>query len=151
MGIEDRLRELQIDLPEVAPAGNYLPSCRVGNLIFISGQLPKVEGRIAFRGRVGKEVDLESARRAAKACVANLLAVLKQDLGSLDRVKKVVRLTGYVNSFPGFQEQHKVVDGASDLLVEIFGDSGRHSRVSVGVVELPMGAAVELEMIVEIK
>lgn len=151
MGIDDRLRELQIDLPEVSPAGNYLPSCRVGNLVFISGQIPKVEGRIAFRGRVGKEIDLESARRAARACVANLLAVLKQDVGSLERVKRVVRVVGYVNSFPGFQEQHKVIDAASDLLVEVFGEAGRHSRVSVGVVELPLGASVEVEMIVEIK
>ncbi|MBI4373292.1 MAG: RidA family protein [Deltaproteobacteria bacterium] len=151
MSIEERLRELQIDLPEVAVAGNYLPSCRTGNLVFISGQLPKVEGKIAFRGHVGKEIDLESARRGARACVANLLAALKQEIGALDRVKKVVRVTGYVSSFPGFQEQHKVIDAASDLLVELFGEPGRHSRVSVGVVELPLGAAVELEMIVEIK
>lgn len=149
--IEARLKELQIVLPEVAVAGNYLPAVRVGNMVFVSGQLPKVEGKIAFRGRVGKDLNLESARRAARACLINSLAVLNQELGNLDRLKRVIRLTGYVNSYPGFQEQAKVMDAASDLLVEIFGEAGKHSRVSVGVVELPLGAAVEIDMIAEIR
>src|SRR3989338_2724880 len=140
MAIEDRLRELQILLPEVAAVGNYLPAVRSGNLLFLSGQLPKVEGKIAYRGRVGREVTLENARRAARACVINLLAVLKQELGSLDKVKKIVRVVGYVNSYPGFQDQAKVMDAASDLLVELFVENGRHARVAVGVVELPLGA-----------
>ena len=147
--IEERLEELKITLPEVVVAGNYLPAVRVGNLVFVSGQLPKVEGKIPFKGRVGKDLDLEGGRRAARACLINILAVLKQELGTLGRVRRVVRLTGYINSYPGFQEQAKVMDGASDLLIEIFGDRGRHSRVSVGVVELPLGAAVEIEMIAE--
>lgn len=149
--IEERLKELQIVLPEVQPAGNYLPAVRTGNLLFISGQLPKVEGRIAFRGRVGKDLNVESARRAAKACLTNVLAVIKQEMGTLDKVKKIVRLTGYINTYPGFNDHPKVMDAASDLLVEIFGDLGRHSRVVVGVVELPMAAAMEMEMIAEVK
>jgi enamine deaminase RidA (YjgF/YER057c/UK114 family) len=151
MSIEKRLEELHLLLPEVQTAGNYLPALRTGNLVFVSGQLPKVEGKIAFKGRVGKDLNLETARRAAKACLANILAVLKQELGSLDKVKKIVRLTGYINTYPGFNEHPKVMDAASDLLVEIFGEAGRHSRTVVGVVELPLGAAMEMEAIVEIK
>lgn len=151
MKIEDRLHELHITLPEVSPAGNYLPAVRSGNLLFISGQLPKVEGKIAFRGRVGKDLNLESARRAAKACLANILAVIVHELGSLEKIKKIVRLTGYINTYPGFNDHPKVMDAASDQLVEIFGDVGRHSRIVVGVVELPMGAAMEMEMIAEVK
>ncbi len=150
MAIEDRLKELQITLPEVQPVGNYLPACRVGNLLFVSGQLPKVEGRIAFRGPVGGDLNLETARRAARACVINILAVLKQELGKLDRVKRFVRITGYVASAPGFEDQAKVMDGATDLLVEVFGEKGRPTRVSVGVSELPLGASVEAEAIVEV-
>lgn len=138
-------------LPEVSPVGNYLPAVRTGNLVFVSGQLPKVEGRIAFKGRVGKDLNVESARRAARACLTNILAVLKQELGSLDKIRKIVRLTGYINTYPGFSEHPKVLDAASDLLVEIFGDAGRHSRVAIGVVELPLGAAMEMEAVVEVK
>lgn len=151
MDINNRLKELKLELPEVVPVGNYLPACRVGNMVYVSGQLPKVEGRIAFRGKVGLDVDLETARRAARACVANLLAVLKFELGSLEKVKRIVRVTGYINSSPGFQDQAKVMDAASDLFVEIFGESGRHSRVSVGVAELPLGAAVEIDLVAEVK
>jgi enamine deaminase RidA (YjgF/YER057c/UK114 family) len=151
MSVETKLKELHVVLPEVQPAGNYVPAVRSGNLLFISGQLPKVEGKIAFRGRVGKDLNIESARRAARACVANLLAVLKQELGSLDKIKKIVRLTAYLNTYPGFHDHPKVLDAASDLLVEIFGEGGRHSRVAVGVVELPLGAAIEMEMIVEVR
>lgn len=151
MGFEDKLKELHIVLPEVQPAGNYLPAIRTGNLIFVSGQLPKMEGKIAFRGRIGKDLNLESARRAARACIANILAVLKQELGSLEKIKKIVRLAGYINTYPGFNDHPKVMDAASDLLVEIFGEAGKHSRVAVGVVELPLGAAIEMEMIVEVR
>ena len=145
MAVEDKLKELHIILPEVQPAGNYLPAIRTGNLIFVSGQLPKMEGKIAFRGRVGKDLNLESARRAARACIANILAVLKQELGSLEKVRKIVRLAGYINTYPGFNDHSRVMDAASDLLVEIFGEAGKHSRVAVGVVELPLGAAIEME------
>ena len=151
MKIEDRIKELNIVLPEVPPLGNYLPAVRTGNLVFISGQLPKMEGRIAFKGRVGRDLNLESARRAAKACLANVLSVLKEEIGTLDKVKKFVRITSYINTYPGFNEHSKVMDAASDLLVEIFGEAGKHSRVVVGVVELPLVAAMEMEAIVEVR
>ncbi len=151
MSVDDRLKELHIVLPEVQPAGNYVPAVRTGNLVFLSGQLPKVEGKIAFKGRVGRDVNLESARRAARACVTNLLAALKQEIGSLDKVKKVIRVIGYINTYPGFNDHSKVLDAASDLLVEIFGEAGRHSRVAVGVVELPLGACLEMEMVAEVR
>ena len=149
--IEKKLAELQVTLPEVEPAGNYLPAVRTGNIVFISGQLPKVEGRIAFKGRVGRDLNLESARRAARACVANLLAALKGEIANLDQVKRILRLTGYINTYPGFSEHAKVLDAASELLIDIFGEAGKHSRVAVGVVELPLGAAIEMEMIVEVR
>lgn len=148
--IENRLGELQIILPEVVPAGHYVPAVRSGSLLFVSGQLPKVEGKIAFRGRVGKDLTLETARRAARACLLNILAVLHQELGTLDKVKKILRVTGYINTYPGFNDHPKVLDAASDLLIEIFGETGQHSRVAVGVVELPLGAAMEMEMIAEV-
>ena len=151
MSVDDRLKELHIVLPEVQPAGNYVPAVRTGNLVFLSGQLPKVEGKIAFKGRVGRDVNLESARRAARACVTNRLAALKLEIGSLDKVKKVIRVIGYINTYPGFNDHSKVLDAASDLLVEIFGEAGRHSRVAVGVVELPLGACLEMEMVAEVR
>lgn len=150
-GIEAKLQELHIVLPEVTPAGNYLPAQRSGNLLYVSGQLPKVEGRIAFKGRVGKDLNVESARRAAKACLTNILAVLQQELGTLDKVKKIVKLNGYINTYPGFSEHPKVMDAASDLLVEIFGDAGRHARTVIGVVELPLGASMEMDLIAEVR
>ncbi len=149
--IEDKLKELHIDLPEAPPAGNYVPAVRVGNLVFVSGQLPKVEGRIAFKGRVGKDLNIETARRAAKACLANVLAALKSEIGSLDKVRRIVRMTGYINTYPGFSEHPKVLDAASEQLVEIFGEAGKHSRVAVGVVELPLGASMEMEIIAEVR
>jgi enamine deaminase RidA (YjgF/YER057c/UK114 family) len=150
-GVESRLKELQIVLPEVQPAGHYLPAQRAGNLLFVSGQLPKVEGRIAFKGRVGKDLNVESARRAAKACLANILAVMLQELGSLDKVKKIVKLTGYINTYPGFSEHPKVMDAASEQLIEIFGDAGRHARTVIGVVELPLGSSMEMDLIAEVR
>ena len=149
--IASKLKELQISLPEVQPAGNYVPAQRSGNLLFVSGQLPKVEGRIAFKGRVGKDLNVESARRAAKACLANILAVMQQELGTLDKVKKIVKLTGYINTYPGFSEHPKVMDAASELLVEIFGDAGRHARTVIGVVELPLGSSMEMDLIAEVR
>jgi enamine deaminase RidA (YjgF/YER057c/UK114 family) len=110
-----------------------------------------VEGRIAFKGRVGKDLNVESARRAAKACLSNILAVMQQELGTLDKVKKIVKLTGYINTYPGFSEHPKVMDAASDLLVEIFGDAGRHARTVIGVVELPLGASMEMDLIAEVR
>ncbi|MDO8461939.1 MAG: RidA family protein [Deltaproteobacteria bacterium] len=149
MGIDQRLRDLQIQLPEIQVAGLYQPAVKTGNLIFVSGQLPKSEGRIVSQGKLGGDVTLEIGRRAARTCLVNVLAVLKSELGSLDKVKQIIRLTGYVASAPGFKDQPKVIDGASELLVELFGPLGRHSRVAVGVAELPMGASVEIDLIAE--
>ena len=149
---EEKLKLLKVPLYEPAPSeGNYVPCVRTGNLLFISGQLPKVGPQLAFKGRLGKEVSLDNGKRAAKQALANALAVARWDLGSLDKVKRVVRLTGYINSFPGFSDQAKVMDGASDLLGEVFGDQGKHSRVSVGVTDLPLGATIEIDLILEVK
>lgn len=151
MKIADRLEELHIQLPEVAAAGNYSPVLKSGRHVYVSGQLPKTEGRIAHKGRVGREVTLESARKAARLAIINCLAALQDHLGSLDKVQRIVKVTGYITSAVGFTEQHKVMDAASDLLVDIFGPTGKHARAAVGVVELPLGACIEIDMIVETK
>ncbi len=149
--IEQKLAELHIILPEVQAIGHYLPAVKTGNLLFVSGQLPKVEGRIAYKGRVGKDLDIEGGKRAGKACLVNILAAMKQELGSLDRVKRIVRLNGYINTYPGFNDHVKIMDAVSEQLVEIFGEAGQHSRTVIGVVELPLGAAMEMDLIAEVK
>ncbi len=151
MSFDKRIQELQIDLPEVEALGNYKPAVKSGRFVHISGQLPKSEGRIAYVGRVGRELTLEAGRRAARLCIINCLAALKSEIGKLDKVTRVVKITGYVTSGVGFREQHKVLDAASELLVEVFGPAGKHARAAVGVVELPMGAPVEIDMICEVK
>lgn len=151
MSIEKRLTELQIILPEVTPAGQYSPAVKTGRFVFVSGQIPKTEGRLAYAGRVGRELSLEDGRKAARLCVINALAALKGEIGSLDKVQKVVKLTGFITSGVGFLDLHKVMDAASELIVDIFGQAGRHARSTAGVVELPMGAAVEIDMLVEVK
>jgi enamine deaminase RidA (YjgF/YER057c/UK114 family) len=150
VSFEKRIQELHIDLPEVAAVGNYAPAVKTGRLVYVSGQLPKAEGRLTHTGRVGRELGLEEGRRAARTCAINALAALKSAVGSLDKVQRIVKLTGYVTSSVGFQDHHKVIDAASDLLVEIFGPAGKHARAVVGVVELPMGAPVEIELIAEV-
>jgi len=152
MKAEDKLKELGIALPEVTkPLAAYAPYVRSGNLLFISGTLPMVEGRLLATGTVGREVDLEEANRCARTCAINMLAVLKSAIGDLDRTIRIVKLTGYVASDPGFSHQPKVVDGASVLLCEVFGERGVHSRAAVGVASLPLGCPVELEMIAEVE
>lgn len=147
-----KLKELKIQLTEpVSTEGNYVPCVRTGNLLFISGQLPKIGPQLAFKGRLGKEISLDNGQRAAKQALANALAIAKWELGSLDKVKKVVRMNGYINSYPGFIEQAKVMDAASEMLVQIFGESGKHSRVTVGVTDLPLLATVEIDLILEVK
>ncbi|OGQ26856.1 MAG: hypothetical protein A3I75_05060 [Deltaproteobacteria bacterium RIFCSPLOWO2_02_FULL_50_16] len=151
MDIEKRLREFKIILPEVESVGNYLLTRKVGNLVYISGQLPKVEGRIVFKGRVGRDTRLETGQKAARICVINALAALKAEIGDLNRIRQIVHLRGFVASAIGFTDHHKIIDAASSLLVDIFGDAGKHARAAVGVVDLPLGAPVEIEMIVEIR
>ena len=148
--IEDRLRELSIELPTPpSPAGSYIPVVTTGNLAFVSGQIPMKEGKVIFEGKVPEQQSLESARDAAKICIINGLAQLKANLGSLDKITKFVRISGFVNSNPEFTEQPKVINAASDLLVEIFGDMAKHSRIAVGVASLPLNSTVEIDMVVE--
>jgi enamine deaminase RidA (YjgF/YER057c/UK114 family) len=147
--IEERLRERGIALPEAAsPAFNYVPVTVHRGVGYVSGQLPKVGGDIRVRGKVGGAVSLETARGEARLCILQGLACLKQALGSLDRIERILKVTGYVASAAGFNDQPKVLDAASDLLVEIFGEAGRHARAAVGVAELPRDAAVEIELVV---
>ncbi len=149
---EQKLKALKIQLTEpVPPEGAYVPCVRTGSLLFVSGQLPKVGPQLAFKGRLGKEVSLDNGKRAARQALANALSIVKWKLGSLDKVKQIVRMTGYVSSYPGFTDQAKVMDSASELLGDIFGESGKHSRVTVGVTDLPGGATVEVELVLEVK
>ena len=148
--IEDRLRELSIEIPTPpSPAGSYIPIVITGNLAFVSGQIPMKQGKIVFEGKVPDMQSLDSASEAAKICIINGLSQLKANLGSLDRITKFVRISGFVNSSPEFTEQPKVINAASDLLVEIFGDMAKHSRIAVGVASLPLNSTVEIDMVVE--
>lgn len=148
--IERRLAELGLKLPETAPAAaNYVPVARAGFFLFVSGQLPMQDGKLAYIGRVGEALSLEEGQAAARLCALNLIAQLRAALdGDLDRVERIVRIGGFVASAEAFTAQPQVVNGASDLLVEVFGDAGRHARAAIGVNVLPLGAAVELEGLV---
>ena len=148
--IEEKLKELGIEIPTPPnPAGSYIPVVTTGNLAFVSGQIPMKEGKVIFEGKVPENQSVESARDAAKICIINGLAQLNVNLGSLDKITKFVRISGFVNSNPNFAEQPKVINAASDLLVEIFGDMAKHSRIAVGVASLPLNSTVEIDMIVE--
>lgn len=146
--IEQRLSELGITLPEAAmPAFQYVPVTLFDRIAFVSGQLPR-QGETLITGKVGAEVSLDRAREAASLCVIQGLACLKQALGSLDRIERILKVTGFVASAPMFNLQPKVIDAASELLVEVFGEGGRHARSAVGVAELPRNVCVEIELIV---
>lgn len=146
-----QLARMKIDLPTVAaPVGSYVPAVRLGSQVLTSGQLPMQAGRLICTGKVGKDVTVEQAAEAAKVAVLNGLAAAAQVAGGIDRIDRVIRLAVFVNSAPGFTDQPKVANGASDFLAEVFGESGRHVRAAVGVAELPLDAAVELELVVEI-
>jgi enamine deaminase RidA (YjgF/YER057c/UK114 family) len=151
--IEQKLLEKLIRLPLIPkPLGEYLPISKVGHLVYVSGQLPIKDGSLGpFQGRLGKEISLEAGQRAAQWCTFNALAHLKRDLGSLEKIKRVVKLTGYVAGMPGFNQQAEVLNGASKILVELFGENGKHARVAVGVTDLPKGACVEIEYIFEVE
>lgn len=149
--VEDRLREIGIEIsPPPAPQGAYQPAVISGNLIFISGQLPIKEGRLLYRGKVGSDVSIEEGMDAARLAAINSISVMKGELGDLGRIKRIVKLTGYVSNAPGFDMQAKVINGASQFFYDVFGDTGRHARAAVGVYELPLGAPVEIEVIAEI-
>jgi len=149
---EERLAELGLPLPPAPkPVGAYVPAVRTGNLLFVSGQLPLKGGSLVATGHVGAEVSLEAAQACARQAALNALAVVAAEAGGLSSVVRIVRLTGHVASAPGFRDQAKVLNAASELLGQVFGDAGRHSRAALGPAELPLGAPVELEMIVEIR
>ena len=151
MSFENRLVELGLTLPSPPkPVATYVPFLQVGSLLFLSGVVPSRNGQIMFCGKLGREYSKEEGYEATKITLLNALANIRLALGTLDRVKRVVKMTGYVASQEGFVEQPFVINGASDLLVKIFGEAGRHARVAVGVAELPLGVPVELELIVEI-
>jgi enamine deaminase RidA (YjgF/YER057c/UK114 family) len=148
---EERLQQLGVDLPAPAvPVAAYVPTVRTGNLVYVSGQVPTVEGRPTHLGHLGADVDLEAGRDAARTCAINVIAALKAELGELSQVRRVVKVTGFVASTAGFTDAPKVVNAASELFGEVFGDAGRHARAAVGVAALPLGVPVEVEAIVEV-
>jgi enamine deaminase RidA (YjgF/YER057c/UK114 family) len=150
--IEKKLESLGLSLPPAAePSFNYVPVTVHGGVAYVSGQMPKVDGEVRVFGKVGAEVDLETAREQARICLLQGLACLRAELGSLDRIERILRINGYIASASGFNAQPKVLDAASDLLVEIFGPAGVHARTAVGVAELPRNAAVEIEMTVAVR
>lgn len=152
MSANDRLAALGIELPEVpAPAGAYLPARVSGNLLFTAGQLPMVGGKLLATGKVGAEVEPDAAKLMARQCAINALAAITAALGDLDRVTGVIKVVGFVASTPDFTGQPGVINGASELLGEVFGDAGKHARSAVGVPVLPLDAPVEVEMVVEFR
>jgi len=151
LNIENKLEDLGIVLSDSPkPLGSYRPAVISGKLIFISGQLPLKDGELLYRGKVDNDISLEQASSASRQCAINSLSVLKSVLGDLDKVGRIVKVTGYVASSQGFGNQADVINGASDLYYEVFGDIGVHARAAVGVSELPLNSPVEVELIVEI-
>ena len=146
-----RLRELGLELPAVAePAGSYVPATRIGRLIFTAGQLPFEEGELRTTGKVGDGVRPEEAREAARLCALNALAAAASEAGGIDRIARVVKVTGFVASAPNFNRQPEVINGASELIGEVFGEAGLHARSAVGVAELPLDAPVEVELVAQL-
>ncbi len=151
MGAEERLKEMGLELPApAAPVGNYVPAVRTGNLVFLSGHGPVGKDRVVT-GKVGSDLTVEEGYEAAKIVAIGLLGSLKDLIGTLDKVRRIVKLLGMVNCDPSFMDQPQVINGASDLLVEVFGEEGRHARSAVGMNALPFNIAVEIEMIVEVE
>ena len=152
MSVEETLTRLGLALPSAPkPLATYIPACRAGDLLFVSGVLPFQNGKLSITGKLGNELTVEQGYEATRVALLNGLAIIQQELGSFDRIKRIVRLTGHVASAPGFGDQPAVVNGASDLLVELFGEIGRHARLALGAAELPLHAPVELELIVHVK
>lgn len=148
---EERIAELGLELPEVvAPLASYVPAARTGSLVYTSGQVPIVKGEMVATGKVGAEVSPERAAELARICALNAIAALKAEVGELSRVVRIVKVVGFVASAPGFGGHPQVINGASDLLGEVFGDAGRHARSAVGVAALPRDCPVEVELIAEV-
>jgi enamine deaminase RidA (YjgF/YER057c/UK114 family) len=151
MSYEEKLKALGLELPEAPkPVATYVPAVQAGNLLFLSGVLPMRSGQLAFAGKLGRDLTVSQGVEAAQVAILNALAIVKHELGSLDRISRVVKVVGHVASAEGFTDQPQVLNGASDLLVAIFGDRGRHARVAIGAAELPRRAAVEIEVIVAV-
>lgn len=151
MSYEAKLKRLGIAVPDVPkPVAAYVAAVKDDNYIYTSGQIPFVEGQLKFKGKLGKELTVEEGYDAAKICAVNCLAAIKGQIGSLDKIEKVIKIVGFVNSAPEFYDQPKVINGASELIGSIFGKAGEHARSAVGVAELPLNAAVEVEMIVKV-
>ena len=149
---EGLIKELGYELPGMSvPAAMYLPIVQTGNLCFVSGQIPTKDGKLAYTGKVGAERTLEDAQAAARICVLNACAALKMQVGDLDNVKRIVKVQAFVSTANGFDQQHIVVNAASELLFRIFGEDGRHARTAVGVNQLPMDATIEIELIAEVE
>ncbi|MGH7230729.1 MAG: RidA family protein [Nitrospiraceae bacterium] len=151
MSFEHTLRKLGLILPTPpTPVATYIPAVQAGDLLFLSGMIPFRDGKLAMAGKLGRDLTVEQGYEAARIALLNALAVIRHELGTLDRMKKVVRLVGHVASAEGFVQQPAVINGASDLLLEIFGEAGRHARVALGTAELPLNAPVEIELIVQV-
>lgn len=149
--VEAKLQAMGLELPAPpAPVANYVRAVRTGNLVFVSGHGPTRDGQLVYRGKLGADLDVETGYQAAQLVMLNCLASLKEEIGDLDRVTRVVKLLAMVNCAPDFGEQPEVINGASDLLVELYGERGRHARSAVGMASLPRQIAVEIEMIVEV-
>ncbi len=149
---EAKLKEMGIVVPEpVKPLASYIPAKQVGDFVYTSGQIPMVAGALKYTGKVGASVTEEQGAECAKICAINCLSAIKGVIGDLDKIESVVKVTGFVNSAPGFNAQPKVINGASDFLGEVFGDAGQHSRSAVGVSDLPIDSPVEVEIIVKLK
>ncbi len=152
MTIDAQLNTLGIQLPAPPkPVASYVPAVLAGDLLYLSGMLPFRDGQVVITGKLGDDVTVERGAEAARLALLNALAVVKHELGSLDRVQRIVRVVGHVASAAGFVQQPAVINGASDLLVQIFGESGRHARVALGAAELPLHASIELELLVQVK
>ena len=150
--IEERLLEISLVIPDLSPPlAAYIPAKQTGKLVFTAGQLPMVNGELISKGLLGQDVEIDEANKAARICTLNALAAIKGVIGDLDRIKQIVRVVGYVASVPTFTQQPAVVNGASELLLEIFGENGKHARSAVGMAVLPLNASVEIELTVEVE
>lgn len=151
MSFDAKLKALNIELPMAPkPVANYVPVVRAGDLLFLSGVLPSRDGQLILTGKLGQGITIEQGMEAAKVAALNALAIVRSEVGSLDNVKRIVKMVGHIASAPGFTDQPQVLNGASDLLVQIFGETGKHARVAVGAAELPRQAPLEIELIVQV-
>ena len=149
---EAKLKEMGIELPEAPkPLAAYIPAIQAGEFVYTSGQVPLASGELKYKGKVGSDLTEEQGYEAARLCAINCLSAIRGVIGDLDKIAQVIKVTGFVNSAPGFSSQPKVINGASEFLSQVFGDAGKHARAAVGVSELPINAAVEVEMIVRLK